>query len=203
MCIIHVYWNPREKKKVYRNLSIDSTHDIYLLGLFAWASLCCCLSFSLLRQTNHRSFLIWGGVNFQFELLLSDFLVRFRTFIYFFFPFYWHFHALSSAGLCAWGTLFSCHHYVYLKRQFVGTSLYVQPLYVHNTGVQTLLCAEGSAPLQKLSALGMSHVLMPSTASPVWYSESLRDMAQMVLVWIHVGQENQIGTFNWPIYFFF
>lgn len=66
----------------------------------------------------------------------------------------------------------------------------------------TALCKGVSTSAKALSTMGMSHVLMPSTASPVWYSESLRDIAQMVLVFIHVSQENQVGTFNWSIFFF-
>lgn len=56
--------------------------------------------------------------------------------------------------------------------------------------------------MQRGQHLCKSSLLMPSTASPVWYSESLRDLAQMVLVFIHVSQENQVGTFNWSIFFF-
>lgn len=41
-----------------------------------------------------------GDVYLQFELLLSDFLVRFRT-TFFFFLFYWHFYAPNLAGLYA------------------------------------------------------------------------------------------------------
>lgn len=143
-----------------------------------------------------------GDVYLQFELLLSDFLVRFRTTFFFFSILLAFLCPKFSRFICMRHHLFSCHHYVYLKRQVVGTSLFVQPLHVHNSGVQALLCAEGSAPLQKLSAQWECLRHWCPVEPPIWYSESQRDVAQMVLVLIYVSQENQVGTFNWTIVFF-
>lgn len=102
-----------------------------------------------------------------------------------------------SRFICLRHNLFSCHPYVYLKRQVVGTFC-VQP--PQHWWSNTALCRRVSTSAKAFSTIGMSHALMPSRAPPVWYSESERDVAQMVLVLIHVSQGNQVENFSWSIF---